>query len=122
MQPLSTSPRDLVRNGARVEFTPQAQGKLKEYLAEEQGRGLRIFLENGQYVLGFDKPGEHDHIFEYDGFKLLVDPPSLKYVTGLRVDFVEDEGGPVFELSNAFSSDGGCREGKGNCGCGKTKV
>jgi Fe-S cluster assembly iron-binding protein IscA len=46
----------------------------------------------------------------------------MKYVTGLVVDYVEDEGGPAFELSNAFSGDGGCREGRGACGCNKNKI
>lgn len=105
----------------RVIFTSQASLKLKEYLSQEEGKGLRIFLENGRYVMGFDASDEEDIVFPYDGFQLFVDPKSMKYVTGLTVDFIEDERGPAFELSNAFSGDGGCREGKGTCGCNKNK-
>ena len=105
-----------------IQFTPLAVEQLKKFLAEdEKGKGLRIFLDNGQYALALDHPEAEDHIVEYPDFKLLVDEKSLKYVVGLKVDYVEDEHGPAFELSNSFSKDGGCHEGKGTCGCSKGK-
>ncbi|MBI1883780.1 MAG: iron-sulfur cluster assembly accessory protein [Chlamydiae bacterium] len=101
----------------RINFTARALEKIREYMGPEPKQDLRIFLENGQYVLALDALKEGDDIIEGDGFRVLVDPASLKYVVGLTVDFVEDAQGGFFELSNAFSSDGGCNEGKGSCGC-----
>jgi iron-sulfur cluster assembly accessory protein len=105
-----------------VSFTDQAQLKIREFLSQAPEKGLRIFLENGRYALGLDTRDAEDVVFSYEGFQLFIDPKSMKYVTGLVVDYVEDEGGPAFELSNAFSGDGGCREGRGACGCNKNKI
>lgn len=102
-----------------VIFTDAAASKLREYVTGQPGKGLRIFLDNGAYALCLDEPEAVDTVFDYEGFSLVVDAESMKYVVGLIVDFVEDGEGGTFELSNAFSKDGGCGEGKGSCGCNK---
>lgn len=107
---------------------PRIQGELgalvtkpgeKYGLAPEERKGLRIFIENGQYVLGLCNSEKEDTIFDCDGFELYVNPQSMKYVVGLTVDYIPDENGGAFELSNSFSADGQCHEGKGGCGCKK---
>ncbi len=104
----------------RVNFSEAAVSKIKECLLQEEGKGLRIFLENGKYVLGIDQATQEDLVLNYENFSLYIDPQSLKYVVGLNVDFIQDEEGGIFELTNAFSKDGGCSEGKGACECNKT--
>ena len=46
----------------RVNFSEAAASKVKECLSQEEGMGLRIFLENGKFVLGIDQATQEDLI------------------------------------------------------------
>ena len=101
----------------RVTLTDSAAETLREFLQREPEKGVRIFLENGQYAMGLDEPDLKDTILDCQGIKMIVDPQSLKYVIGLQVDLVQTPEGPTFELSSPFASDCHEGEGKGGCGC-----
>jgi iron-sulfur cluster assembly protein len=101
-----------------ITLTPVATEKLKDLLQDRNDPdvGLRIFVSGGgcsgmQYGMAFESdPREFDEVFETDGVKVIVDPNSLMYLSGARIDFVDNlmGGGFNIENPNAVSS----------CGCG----
>ena len=101
-----------------ISLTPAAAGKLQSLLQERgsDASGLRLFVSGGgcsgmQYGMAFETEiRELDEVFESEGVKLIVDPNSLMYLSGSRVDFVDNlmGGGFAIDNPNAISS----------CGCG----
>lgn len=101
-----------------ITVTPEASQKIQSLIDERQEPtyGLRLFVSGGgcsgmQYGMAFEtEPREQDEVFESEGVKLVVDPNSLQYLVGSRVDFVNNlmGGGFAIENPNAVSS----------CGCG----
>src|SRR5205823_916630 len=97
-----------------------AVSKIKGLLVERNltEAGLRVFVAGGgcsgmQYGMAFESnPQVTDRIVEIDGVRLIVDPVSLPYIAGARIDFVESlmGGGFRIENPNAVSS----------CGCGSS--
>ncbi len=102
---------------AAVQVTPKAIQKIKQTF-EREGvfGGLRLGILGGgcsglSYQFKFEvKPRERDHIFEFDGVKVFIDPKSLIYLRGLTLDYKESlmQSGFVFDNPNASKS----------CGCG----
>ena len=65
------------------------------------------------YVLEFvDAAAEEDKIFEFDDFKLLIDPKSLLYLDGTELDYVKEGLNEGFEFKNPNVKD--------ECGCGES--
>jgi iron-sulfur cluster assembly protein len=102
-----------------VELTPTAVEKLREVMSSKglAEAGLRVFVSGGgcsglQYGMAFETGSgeEDDHVFTSAGVIVFVDPVSIGYLQGARIDF-EDSlmgGGFKIENPNAVSS----------CGCG----
>jgi len=66
-----------------------------------------------QYAMGFDDTvGGGDHVFEYDGVKVVIDPFSMPYVNGAELDYVVDFMGGGFTIRNPNAT--------GSCGCGNS--
>lgn len=66
-----------------------------------------------QYAMGFDdKIEEGDHVFEYNGVKVVIDPFSMPYVNGAELDYVVDFMGGGFTIRNPNAT--------GTCGCGSS--
>jgi iron-sulfur cluster assembly protein len=100
------------------EVTYKAQGinlsdkgaeKVQEFLAGQgeaaQSAGLRVGVRGGgcsgfQYQLAFDEQRDGDVVFESHGLKLLVDGPSLPYVDGSTIDYVDSLQGAGFQVNN----------------------
>jgi iron-sulfur cluster assembly protein len=102
-----------------LSVSDKAASKLKELMAQEQKSpaefGLRLGVMGGgcsglQYLMEFDTPRPDDQIVRHDGVQVLVDPRSLQYVDGSRLDYVESLMGAGFKLVNPNE--------KGSCGCG----
>src|SRR5436309_926201 len=82
---------------AVLSATPTAVSKIKGLLVERNltEAGLRVFVAGGgcsgmQYGMAFESnPQVTDRIVEIDGVRLIVDPVSLPYIEGARIDFVE---------------------------------
>lgn len=81
------------------------------------GHGLRLGVKGGgcagfSYVLGFDAPTEADHVYEMDGFIMLIDKSQEMYLFGTELDFKQglDNRGFIFNNPNAEST----------CGCGSS--
>ncbi|NQW05234.1 MAG: iron-sulfur cluster insertion protein ErpA [Acidobacteria bacterium] len=105
-----------------INVTEIAASKISELLVEENrpAAGLRVFVQGGgcsgfQYGLMIDE-GEGDEsadkVFEVNGVRLLVDPISLRYLSGAEVDFVDNNMGGGFTIKNPNA--------KSTCGCGSS--
>ena len=105
-----------------INVTETAASKIAELLVEEGrlGAGLRVFVQGGgcsgfQYGLMIDEgdgDAEADKVFEVNGVRLLVDPISLRYLSGAEVDFVDNNMGGGFTIKNPNA--------KSTCGCGSS--
>jgi len=100
-----------------VNLTDSARKQLTNLIKEEANNpdGVRIGLSAGgcsglSYILDFGKALENDYVDEYEGIKVLIDPKSALYITGLNLDYQGGLNGRgfVFENPNASKS----------CGCG----
>ena len=92
-----------------INFTDNGADKVKEFLAAQganiETSGLRVSVKGGgcsgfQYALAFDTERDGDAVFEDRGLRLLVDGPSLPYVRGASVDYVESMQGAGFKVEN----------------------
>ena len=104
-----------------ITFTEKGAEKVQEFLASQstdvQTSGLRVGVRGGgcsgfQYALAFDQERPGDEVFEDHGLRILVDGPSLPYVRGAVVDYVEGLQGAGFKFSNPNTT--------GSCGCGNS--
>ena len=83
--------------------------KVHEFLSSQNAdtavAGLRVGVKGGgcsgfQYQLAFDEQRDGDVVFEDHGLKILVDGPSLPYVDGSTIDYVESLQGAGFQVNN----------------------
>ena len=104
-----------------ITFTEKGAEKVREFLAtqtaEVQTAGLRVGVRGGgcsgfQYALAFDNQRDDDEIFDDHGLKILVDRPSLAYVRGAVVDYVEGLQGAGVKVDNPTVIAA--------CGCGSS--
>jgi iron-sulfur cluster assembly protein len=84
-----------------------------------------------QFGMAFAKARPDDEVLPQDGFTLIVDPMSRKFVDGAVIDYVEDLDQSGFKVTNptlpvpdAAGQAGGCSAcgsnaaNGGGCGCG----
>jgi iron-sulfur cluster assembly protein len=92
-----------------ITLTDKGAEKVREFLAAQEQlaptAGLRVGVRGGgcsgfQYALAFDEQREDDSVFEDKGIRLLVDRPSLPYVNGSVIDFVDGLQGAGFKVDN----------------------
>jgi iron-sulfur cluster assembly protein len=92
-----------------ITITDKGAEKVQEFLATQgtavQTAGLRVGVRGGgcsgfQYALAFDTERDGDQVFEDHGLRILVDGPSLPYVRGAIVDYVEGLQGAGFKVDN----------------------
>jgi iron-sulfur cluster assembly protein len=92
-----------------ITLTDKGADKVREFLASQGGEvetaGLRVGVRGGgcsgfQYALAFDQQRDGDQVFEYQGIRLLVDGPSLPYVEGSVIDYVDELQGAGFKVDN----------------------
>lgn len=82
--------------------------------------GLRLGVRGGgcsgvSYAIEFaDKVRKRDHVFEFDGLKVIVDPKSLVYLRGSVLDYEFKLMSHGFKFQNPNES--------GSCGCGESFV
>ena len=101
-----------------IQVTPKAIDKIKSAFAREgvSGGGLRLGVLGGgcsglSYQFKYDaKPRAKDHVFEFSGVNVFVDPKSMVYLDGMTLDYKESlmYSGFAFENPHATKS----------CGCG----
>ena len=104
-----------------ITITDKVAQKVHEFLAGQGANvaeaGLRVGVKGGgcsgfQYNLAFDEQRDGDEVFEFSGLKVYVDKPSLPYVRGSVIDYVESLQGAGFQVNNPNVGAA--------CGCGSS--
>ncbi|MGH2927623.1 MAG: HesB/IscA family protein [Solirubrobacteraceae bacterium] len=104
-----------------ITLTDRGAEKVREFLSAQETvaetAGLRVGVRGGgcsgfQYALAFDEQRGGDAVFEDKGIRLLVDNPSLPYVEGSTIDFVDGLQGAGFKVENPNVTAA--------CGCGSS--
>ena len=106
---------------AGVFLTETAANRLRQIMVEKDiidSHGLRVFVQGGgcggmQYGMTFeDCCQDEDEVSDQHGIRVYVDPTSLFYLNGSRIDYIDDlmGGGFHIENPNVVSS----------CGCGSS--
>ncbi len=105
------------KNQKIVNLTESAKKQLSALIKEEANNpdGVRIGLSAGgcsglSYILEFGKLQENDYVDEYEGIKVLIEPKSALYITGLNLDYQGGLNGRGFVFENPNASK--------TCGCG----
>ncbi|MDP2709838.1 MAG: iron-sulfur cluster assembly accessory protein [Solirubrobacteraceae bacterium] len=92
-----------------ITITDKGAEKVHEFLSGQGASvaeaGLRVGVKGGgcsgfQYNLAFDEQRDGDEVFEFAGLKVYVDQPSLPYVRGSVIDYVESLQGAGFQVNN----------------------
>jgi iron-sulfur cluster insertion protein len=100
-----------------IALTDQAARRIHAILANESpGAVFRVSVEGGgcsgfQYHFAVESaPGAEDAVLEHAGARVAIDPASIGFLVGAKIDFVDDLMGQSFRVvnPNAVSS----------CGCG----
>ena len=97
--------------------TESAARRVKQILSKEPGGSLLRVAVNGGGCSGFqyafdivqERAGD-DLLIEKDGIGVVIDPVSLDFMRGARIDFVDDMMGQAFRIDNPNASS--------SCGCG----
>lgn len=100
-----------------IELTERAARRVAKILeTEPDGAALRIGVSGGgcsgfQYTfdIASDRT-EEDLALEREGALVLIDPVSIEYMKGCRIDFVDDLMGQSFRVENPNAV--------ASCGCG----
>lgn len=100
-----------------VVLTESAARRVCKILQSEQpGSALRISVNGGgcsgfQYAFDIVQDRADDDLtLEREGATVLIDPISLEYMKGCRIDFVDDLIGQSFKIDNPNAT--------ASCGCG----
>ena len=105
---------------APILFTDSAAAKVADLIAEEGNPDLklRVFVQGGgcsgfQYGFTFDQSVQDgDTEVVTDGVQLLIDPMSMQYLTGAKIDYTEGLQGSQFIIRNPNATT--------TCGCGSS--
>ena len=100
-----------------VSVTDRAARRIAQVLAKEPaGSMLRVAVNGGgcsgfQYAFDVSQERKSDDlVIVHDGATVLVDPVSLDFLRGSKIDFVDDLIGQSFKIENPNAT--------ASCGCG----
>ena len=101
-------------------LTDSAADKVQGLMAKDgkAGYGLRMRVIGGgcaglQYQMGFEEAAtERDKVFDLNGVRVFMDPKSLLYLAGVKLDYVDGLYGAGFKFDNPNAAN--------TCGCGKS--
>lgn len=103
---------------AEIHVTAKAVARIKAAFQREgvAGGGLRLGVLGGgcsglSYQFKFDQRARQtDHVFEFDGVQVFVDPKSMVFLSGMTLDYKDSlmQSGFAFDNPHAHKS----------CGCG----
>jgi iron-sulfur cluster assembly accessory protein len=104
-----------------INLTDNAAQEVRDILEQQgnpEGVALRIYVAGGgcsglQYGMALDENVEEgDQFFQDKGVSVVIDPMSLKYITGSIVDYVTTPMGGGFKVENPNATK--------SCGCGSS--
>jgi len=100
-----------------IDVTPKAVEKIRSAFAKQGvDGGLRLGVLGGgcsglSYQFKFDtRARSNDHVFDFQGVKVWVDPKSMKFLQGMTLDYKESIMQSGFEFVNPNAQK--------SCGCG----
>jgi iron-sulfur cluster assembly accessory protein len=100
-----------------VVLTQSAAKRVAEILkSEPPGMVLRVGVDGGgcsgfQYTYNLTQDrSDDDLVLDQDGAKVVIDPVSLDFLRGCRIDFIDDLMGRMFKIHNPAAT--------ASCGCG----
>jgi iron-sulfur cluster insertion protein len=105
----------------KIEFTDTVIERVRELVSEDGNPDLklRVFVTGGgcsgfQYGFTFDEViADDDLVIERKGVQFVVDPMSLQYLVGAKIDYVNSlEEGARFTIHNPNATT--------TCGCGSS--
>jgi len=102
-------------NAQDVILTESAARRINEIVGGA-AKVLRVAVNGGGcsgFSYGFDledAPAEDDLVLERDGARVVIDPVSLDFLKGSKIDFREELIGASFKIDNPNA--------KSSCGCG----
>ena len=102
---------------ANISVSDRAANRIREIVAGEGGRpALRISVQGGG-CSGFrydfeivSQTNSDDLIIERSGARVAIDPVSVPFMAGSKIDFVDDLIGASFKITNPNVT--------ASCGCG----
>jgi iron-sulfur cluster assembly accessory protein len=104
-------------NAPTVNVTERAVRRIAEILAGEKAASvLRVAVDGGgcsgfQYRFEVERGSAPDDlVIERDGAKVVIDPVSLQYLAGSKIDFSDELIGASFRIDNPKAT--------ASCGCG----
>lgn len=104
-------------DGNSVIVTESAIRKIASILgSEKEPSVLRVSVEGGgcsgfQYKFDIQRsPASEDIVIARDGATVVIDPVSLQYLTGSRIDYADELIGAAFRIDNPNAT--------ASCGCG----
>ena len=118
--PDSPSPAPAPPSGP-IALSAKAVQMVKMTREQEQlddSAALRVAVRGGgcsgfEYALDFDTEArDTDHVLEYDGLTVYIDPVSARYLQGTEIDYVFSPSGAGFKFNNPKAT--------GTCGCGSS--
>lgn len=103
-----------------ITLTEAAADKLQNVMQEKglANYALRVFVSGGgcsglQYGMTFaEGPMDGDQVFEDQSVKLIVDPASLMYLSGVEIDYIDSLMGGGFRIENPNAVQ--------SCACGSS--
>jgi iron-sulfur cluster assembly accessory protein len=111
-----------------IALTPEASHAVNSIMAERklEGYALRVYLAGSSCCSGLNfgmaldnNIRADDQTFETDGVKVIVDPLSLDYLQGAKIDFVNDPvRGAGFVVDSPSARAHRDEHVEGTCACG----
>lgn len=110
-----------------INLTPAAVNAVKDLMAERnlEGYALRVYVSGSgcsglNYGMALEnKIHEQDLSCRFDGLQVVVDHVSIDYLRGATVDYIDNEAGAGFAITNPnMVSSCGCGGSHADEGCG----
>ena len=101
-----------------IQLSDNAAERVKFFLQKEGGLALRLGVRKtgcsgwAYEVETASVINADDNVFEDKGVKIVVDPDSLPYLAGSKIDFITDGLNRTFQFDNPNATD--------ECGCGES--
>ena len=91
-----------------IQLTPAAVAAAQDYAVaapEWRDKPLRLFIsgkgcDGFEYGVSFDASADDDHVFDYGLVTLVTDPETMLFCAGSVIDWVDDERGRGFLVTN----------------------
>jgi iron-sulfur cluster assembly accessory protein len=107
-------------NAQMITLTDAAAERVKALMAraEKPVQGLRVGVKtrgcsgHSYFVEYADAPRKFEDVIEDKGVRIFIDPASVMFLIGARMDYVEDKLQSGFVFSNPNE--------KSRCGCGES--